>query len=63
MRSHVQSRKLVHMSGVLCHMRASSTTGCAFVYFSVQDCTEDRGTVPLFQAQDIQKRSVKATVI
>ena len=27
--------KLVHMSGVHCHMRASSTSGCVFVYFTV----------------------------
>ena len=35
MRSRVQSCKLVHISGVCCHMRASSTSGCAFVYFAV----------------------------
>ena len=32
---HVQSRKLVHVSGVHCHMRTSSTVGFAFVCFSV----------------------------
>ena len=37
MRSHVQSPKLVHVSSVHCHTRASSS-GCAFVYFTVQDC-------------------------
>ena len=39
-RSHVQSRKLVHVPGVHCHVRASSTSGCAFVYFTVQYCIE-----------------------
>ena len=52
MRSHVQSCKLVHMSGVLCHVCASSTGGCAFVYFTVQYCVEHRSTVSLFQTQD-----------
>ena len=32
---HIQSRKLVHVSGVHCHMCASSTSGCAFVYFTI----------------------------
>ena len=40
MRSHVQLDKLVHVSGVHCHVRASSTSGCAFVYFTVWYCTE-----------------------
>ena len=44
---------LVHMSGVHYHMRASSTSGCAFVYFIVQYCTEYSSTVSLFQAQDV----------
>ena len=33
MSSHI---KLVHMSGVHCQLRASSTNGCAFVYFAAQ---------------------------
>lgn len=33
-RCHVQSRRLVHVSGVCRHMCAPSTSGCAFV-----DCT------------------------
>ena len=37
-----QSRKLVHMSGAQCHMHASSTRGCAFVYFTIQ-CTINCG--------------------
>ena len=40
--SHVQSVKLVHMSGVRCHIRASSTRSCAFVYFPVAVQLEDR---------------------
>ena len=51
--SHVQSRKLVHVSGVHCHVHASSTSGCAFVYFTVQYCIEYSSTVSLFQAQDV----------
>ena len=38
MHSHVQLRKLVHVSGVHRHVRASSTSGCDFAYFSVQYC-------------------------
>ena len=33
--SRVQSCKLVHTSGIHCHVHASSTSGCAFVYFTV----------------------------
>ena len=33
----VQPHKLVHVSGVRCHTRASSTRGCAFVHFTVQN--------------------------
>ena len=40
MRSHVRSHKLVHVSGVHCHVCAASTSGCAFVYFPVQYCIE-----------------------
>ena len=54
---HVQSRKLVHMPGVLCHMPVSSTSGCAFVYFTVQYCIEYSSTVSLFQAQDVRKQA------
>ena len=53
MRSHIQSRKLVHVSGIHCHVWASSTSGCAFVYFTVQYCIEYSSTVSLFQAQDV----------
>ena len=54
--SHVQSRKLVHVSGVHCHVRASSTSVCDFVYFIVQYCIEYSSTVSLFQAQDVRKQ-------
>ena len=33
---HVQSCKLVHVSGVPCHVHVFSASGCAFVYFTVQ---------------------------
>jgi len=33
--SDVQLRELVHPSGVHCHMHAFSTSGCAFVYFTM----------------------------
>ena len=32
---HGQSCKLVHASGVPCHVHVSSASGCAFVYFTV----------------------------
>ena len=32
---HIQSHKLVHVSGVHCYMRASSTSGCAFMDFTI----------------------------
>ena len=31
---------LIHVSGGYCHMHASSTSGCAFVYFIVQYCID-----------------------
>ena len=30
------------MPGVHCHMRPSSTSGFAFVYFTAQDCCEQQ---------------------
>ena len=44
--SHVQSNKLVHLSGVHCRLCADSTSGGAFAYFIVQY----NGTMSLFQA-------------
>ena len=34
MHSHVQAKQLVHMSDVHCHRCASSTSGCAFLYWT-----------------------------
>ena len=34
MYSHDQLCKLVHVLGVPCHKNASSTSGCAFAYFT-----------------------------
>ena len=53
MSNHV---KLVHVSGVYCHVCASSTSGCAFGHFTVQYCIEYSSTVSLFQAQDVWKQ-------
>ena len=53
MLSHVQSRKLVHVAGVHGHMRASSISACAFVYFTLQYCMQYSSTVSLFQAQEV----------
>ena len=64
MHLHVLSCKLVHASGIHCHMLASSTCGCAFVYFTVYYCIEYSSTVSLFQAQDVQKEaSIRAAVM
>ena len=57
MRSHVPSRKLVHETGIRCHVRAPSRSDCAFVYFTVQHCIEYSSTVSLFQAQDVWKQA------
>ena len=56
-RLHVQSRKLVQVSGVHYQVCASSTNGCAFMYFTVQYCIEYSSTVSLFQAQDAWKQT------
>ena len=53
MHLHVQSHKLIRMSCKHCHMHTSSTSGCAFVYFTVQYCIEYSSTVSLLQAQDV----------
>ena len=44
------------MSGLHCHVRASSTSDGACVYFTVQCCIEYSSTVSSFQAQDVQKQ-------
>ena len=51
--------KLVHRSGAHCHICASRTNGCAFVYFTVQYYIEYSSTASLFQAQDVQKQLQK----
>ena len=38
--SCVHSQKLVHLSGVLYHVRTPSTSGCTSVHFTVQQCIE-----------------------
>ena len=54
---------LVHMSGIHCHMHASSTHGCVSVYFTVQYFIE-YSTISLFQAQDVcLETSIKAGVM
>ena len=47
MRSCVQSSKLVNVSGVHCHMRASSTSSC--VLCTLQYCIEYSSTVSYFK--------------
>ena len=54
---NVQSRKLVPVSGIYCHMRASSTSGCTLVYFTVKYCKQHSSTVFLFQAQHVWKQA------
>ena len=54
---HVQSHKSVRVSGVRCPVRAFSTCGCAFVYFTEHHCVGYSTTVSLFQAQDVQKQA------
>ena len=56
MHLHVQTWKLVHVSGVHGHLCASSISGYAFVYFIVQYCIEYNSTVFSFQAQDVCKQ-------
>ena len=57
--SHIQSRERIHVSGMHCHLHASSTSSSAFVNFTVQYCIEDSSAVYLFQAQDVQKPEEK----
>ena len=49
--SHVRSPKLVLVSSIYCHVRASSTRGCAPVHFRVQHCIEYNGTASLFKSR------------
>ena len=43
--------KLVHMSGIHCHVCASSTSGCSFLYFTVKYCIEYSSTVSLCKSR------------
>ena len=52
---------LVHVSGLHSRVRASSPSGCAFVYFTVY-FVEDSSTEFLLQAQKVLKQ-VKAAVV
>ena len=47
--SHVQSVRLVHISGIRCHTCASSTRSCAFVFFNVQYRIEYSRTLLYFK--------------
>ena len=60
MHSLVQSCELVYLSGLHCHMRASSTSGRAFVYFIVQYCMEYSIFLP---SPGCPEASVKASLM
>ena len=60
MHSLVQSCELVHLSGLHCHMRASSTSSHAFVYFIVQYSMEYSIFLP---SPGCPQASVKASVM
>jgi len=51
------------MSDIHCHVHASSTSGYAFVHFTVQYGIDYSSTVPLFQVQECAEASVKAVVV
>ena len=57
----VQSHTLVHVSSIRCHVHASSTSGSAFVYFTILYRVQYFSS--LFQAQDAWKQSIKAAVM
>ena len=52
MPSYVQSPKLVRVPGLHCHVRASSTGGCAFVSFTIPGI-EYSSAVSSFRAQGV----------
>ena len=54
MHLHVQSRKLVHECYGHCHVYASSTSGCAFVYFTERYYIEYSSTVSVFQTRSVR---------
>lgn len=49
--------ELVHVSGVPCHVRASSPNGCACVHFTVQYYVGYSSAVSFLQAQDVWKQA------
>ena len=55
--SYDQPQKSVQVSGVHCHVCASSTRGCAFGYSTVWNCIEYSRTVPFIQALDVWKQA------
>ena len=57
--SKIQSRQLVHVSGIHCHVCVACTRGCAFVCFTVQCSREDSSTASLFKIQDVWKPDQK----
>ena len=57
MRPRAQSRKLARVSGVHCRVRASSTSGCASVHFTVHYWIECSDSVSSFQAQNLCHQS------
>ena len=50
MRFHVHSCQLADVSGAHCQMRASSTSGWAFVPLTVQRCVDYSSPISSFQA-------------
>lgn len=53
--SHALLHELVPMSGIHCHLHASSTSGCVFMSFTVQYCIESSSIVSLFQVREVLK--------
>ena len=51
------------MSDIHCHGHASSTSGFAFVHFTVQYGVDYHSTVPLFQVQECPEASIKPVVM
>ena len=57
----MSNHMLVHMSGIHCHMCASSTSGCVLCILLY--CIEYSSTVSLFQGQDVQKQTWKLILL
>ena len=52
-----------HTSGIHCHVRASSTSSSAFVYFTVQHCVEYTTAVSLFIACSLDASPCRPAVV